>query len=110
MVKPIPRRLLIHTATLSDVTLSAFQSESLRTVAVLQHVRIETSEKLVITKDNRQISLAATLFFDCRNSKPSYVQFSVGQRITFAGAVYRIETVEPVYDDTRLHHYELGLS
>ncbi len=110
MVKPIPRRLLIHTATLSDVTLSAFQSESLRTVAVLQHVRIETSEKLVITKDNRQISLAATLFFDCRNSRPASVQFTVGQRITFSGAVYRIETVEPVYDDTRLHHYELGLS
>lgn len=110
MVKPIPRRLLIHTATLSDVTLSAFQAESLRTVAVLQHVRIETSEKLVITKDNRQINLAAILFFDCRNSKPSSVQFSVGQRITFAGAVYRIETVEPVYDDARLHHYELGLS
>ena len=50
------------------------------------------------------------LFFDCRNSRPASVQFTVGQRITFAGAVYRIETVEPVYDDARLHHYELGLS
>lgn len=110
MVKPIPRRLLIHTATLSNVMANAFQAESLQTVSVLQHVRMEPSAKLVTTKDNRQINLAATLFFDCRNSRPSSVQFSVGQRITFAGAVYRIETVEPVYDDTRLHHYELGLS
>lgn len=110
MVKPIPKRLLIHTATLSDVTVTAFQSEALQTAAVLQHVRIEPSTRLVTTKDNRQINLAAALFFDFRNSRPASVQFTVGQRITFAGAVYRIETVEPVYDDARLHHYELGLS
>lgn len=62
MVKPIPKRLLIHTATLSDVTVTAFQSEALQTAAVLQHVRIEPSTRLVTTKDNRQINLAAALF------------------------------------------------
>ena len=109
MVKPIPRRLLIHSATLSDVSMDAFQSESLATVAELQHIRIEPSTKQITTKDNRQVNLSAVLFYCCKNSRPRGVVFLPGQRVTFGGAVFRAETIEPIYDDAKLHHYELGL-
>ncbi len=109
MVRPIPKRLLIHSAVLSDVSMDAFQSESLTTAAELQHIRIEPSTKQVTTRDNRQINLSAVLFYCCRNSRPAAVPFYVGQRITFGGAVFRVETVDPIYDDSALHHYELGL-
>ena len=108
-MKPIPRALLIHSAALYNVTEGAWQGEEKTLAARLERVRVEPCSRLVTSADNRSVTITATLFCDCRNSTPAGVGFSVGQRVEFGGALYRVETVEPLYDRRRLHHIEVGL-
>lgn len=75
----------------------------------LTHVRMEPSSKVVRDKSGVEIQLAATLFYDCRNSRPQEISFAVDDIVTFNGQKHRIVLVEPLYDGDRLHHYELGL-
>lgn len=107
-MKPIPRALLIHSAALYNVAEGTWQDEEKTLVAQLEHVRVEPCAKLITTADNRSVTITATLFYDCRNSTPK-ADFAVGQRVKFGGALYRVETVEPLYDRRRLHHIEVGL-
>lgn len=109
-MKPIPKALLIHSAVLSEInTDNTWQEENKTTVAELTRIRIDTQSKLVATKDNRQITLSATLFYDCKNSSPRNAKFKQGQKVLWDNAEYTIETIEPLYDGNKLHHYELGL-
>ena len=106
---PIPKNLLIHSAFLQSVKKDKWQSESLQTIAEMKKIRVDPSSKLVTSKDNRQITLSAVLFYDCKNSRPSNISFEHGQKIIFNGITYTVETIEMLYDDKKLHHYELGL-
>ena len=85
------------------------QAEIRKTIAELKKIRVESSSKLVTSKDNRQITLSAVLFFDCKNSRPVSISFEHGQKILFNGNTYTIETIKKLFDDKELHHYELGL-
>lgn len=109
-MRPIPKRLLIHTVTLNKkINEDRWGKGELDDGISLTHVRIEPSGKIVRDKNNAEIQLAATLFYDCRNSDPRGVEFKVDDIVVFNGVKHRIEVVEPLYDDKRLHHYELGL-
>lgn len=109
-MRPIPKKLLIHSAELLDVRKDdMWQSTECKKAADLKNIRIEPSSQLVTDKQNRQINLAAVMFFDCTNSTPHGTLFKHGQKIRFCGSDYTVETIEPLYDGSRLHHYELGL-
>lgn len=75
----------------------------------LTHVRVEPSSKVIRDKNGAEIQLAATLFFDCKNSRPQGMTFSNGDIITFGGMKHSIQLIEPLYDGEKLHHYELGM-
>ena len=109
-MQPIPKRLLIHTVTLYETS----KKDAWGTVALdkgkeLTHVRLEPSGKIVRDKNNAEIQLAATLFYDCKNSRPAGLTLKVDDVVAFTGETYRVQTVEPLYDDKHLHHYEIGL-
>lgn len=109
-MRTIPKNLLIHSAVLSEVsTDNTWQEEEKTVVAELSKIRIDTTSELVTTKDNRQVTLSAVLFYDCRNSRPKNLTFKQGQSVLWNDTEYVIETVEPLYDGRKLHHYELGL-
>lgn len=108
-MKPIPKNWLIHSAELNSAETDNWQTESLTTISSLNNVRIEPSSKLITNKQGEQITLSATMFYDCHNSKGLTVNFSHGQKLIFNGNIYTIETIESLYDLKKLHHYELGL-
>ncbi|MBE6855878.1 MAG: hypothetical protein E7500_00400 [Ruminococcus sp.] len=108
-MRPIPKKLLIHSAELKAVEKDEWQEETLTTVADLKHIRVEPASKLVTDKQNRQITITAVMFYDCRNSRPKAVEFAHGQKICWNGKTYSVEVIEPLYAGNRLHHYELGL-
>lgn len=107
-MKPIPKSLLIHSAELYAVTDGAWQSEEKTLLAKLKNIRVEPCSKLIVSSNNRSVTLSATLFYDCRNSAPT-VEFKAGQLVEFDGKTYRVETVEELYDKRKLHHIEVGL-
>lgn len=109
-MRPIPKKLLIHTVTLLHISGKDRWGKEITDVqTMLTHVRIEPSSKIVKDKDNNEIQLSATLFFDCKNSRPLLTGFSLDDQIIFNGQKHRIQLVEPLYDGEKLHHYELGL-
>lgn len=109
-MKPMPKALLIHSAKLLEVsTENTWQNEETTEIATLKNIRIEPLSKLVTAKDNTQVTLTAVLFYDCKNSRPSGVAFKQGQKVVFNGVEHIVETIEPLYDGQKLHHYELGL-
>ena len=107
-MRPIPRSLLIHSAVLYEEKENAWQKKELVEVAKLTHIRVEPASKMIITSDNRSVTLSATLFYDCRNSARG-VEFKPGYIGEFGGKRYRVETVEVFYDRQKLHHLEVGL-
>lgn len=107
-MRPIPRSLLIHSATLYEERENSWQERELVELAKLTHVRVEPASKMIITSDNRSVTLSATLFYDCRNSQPT-VEFKPGYIVECGGKRYRVETVEVLYDKQKLHHLEVGL-
>ena len=110
-MKPIPKRLLIHTVMYQKETASDFWRENVKVTDVqeLKHVRMEASSKIVRDKNTAEIQLAATLFYDCRNSKPKGIVFAIDDIIIFNGQKHCVKAMESLYDDKRLHHYEVGL-
>ena len=47
---------------------NTWQKKELVELAKLTHIRVEPASKMIITPDNRSVTLSATLFYDCRNS------------------------------------------
>lgn len=109
-MRPIPKVLLIHTVTQAKVKGNeGWGDESLTDQQELRYVRVEPSSRVIRDKNNAEVQLAATLFFDCKNSRPVGTAFSEDQVIDFQGQKYRIVSVEPLTDRRKLHHYEIGM-
>jgi len=109
-MKPLPKHWLIHSAVLKTQTgEDGWQNPTYKEQTV-SRIRVEPSGRFATDKENRQIQLAATLFYCCRNSVPHDIKFVEGQSLVFDGRKYRVETVEELYDAHHLHHYEVGLA
>lgn len=107
---PIQASMLIHSATLQNITTDRYQNKVYETVSELTRVRVEPSSKQLLAANGTQKQLTAMLLFDVRNSRPVNTAFEAGQFILFNGSEYRIEAVDKLYDQRKLHHYEVGLS
>lgn len=109
-MKSIPKKLLIHTVKhIREKETDRWGCSNIEYENELRFVRIEPSKQIARDKNNAEIQLSATLFFDCHNSKPTSVEFRVDDKVLFKGEAYRIKIIEPLHDEDKLHHYELGL-
>lgn len=109
-MRPIPKSLLIHTATYArEASAKRWTEAVLTNRQELQFVRMEKAEKMVRDKNNAEIQTAAILFYDCKNSLPKEMEFAVDDIILFNGQRHKIQSVKVLYDEKRLHHYEIEL-
>lgn len=109
-IKAIPKKLLIHTISIYEkVEKDRWGKENLGEGTIVKKVRLEPSSKIVRDKNKAEIQIAAVMFYDCKNSVPKGMTFKEDEIVMFNGQKHRIKTVEPLYDEGKLHHYELGL-
>ena len=109
-MRPIPKKLLIHTVTLHrKISSDMWGKTQLDEGTVLAYVRMEPSSKVVRDMNGAEIQLAATLFYDCKNSRPQGFMFHEDDIVLFNGQKHKVTSVEPLYDEKFLHHYEMGL-
>lgn len=102
--------MLIHTVTHAKIKdADRWGTEQITNKKTVKNVRLEPSSKVVRDKNNAEVQLAATLFYDCKNSSPRGVAFKTDDIIIFNGETFKVQTIEPLYDERKLHHYELGL-
>ena len=109
-MRPIPRALLIHSATLQQAQADAYGQITLTTLANLTRVRVEPMAESVFDKDGERAERTALLIYDARNSDPTGIVFATGQRVLFEGAAYRVTAVERCADGRGLHHAEISLT
>ena len=109
-MRPIPRALLNHSATLQQAQTDAYGLMTLTTLANLTRVRVEPISESALDKDGERVQRTALLIYDARNSLPAGVTFAVGQRVTLEGTAYRVTAVKRCEDGRGLHHVEIGLT
>lgn len=109
-MRAIPKSLLIHKAVLLEPETADAWGDSEDTRTELSFVRVDPGEKFVLDKTQRQVQARAVLFYDCRHSQPAGIAFCEGQQVEWNGREYTVQTVEPLYDDRRLHHIEVTLA
>nr|DAZ76063.1 MAG TPA: Minor capsid protein [Caudoviricetes sp.] len=108
-MQAIPKWLLIHRAIRYKTSKDRWGQETPEEGQELAYIRIEPSSKVVRDKNRAEVQLAATLFYDCRNSRPRGVEWEEDDIVMVNGERYRVQVIEPLYDGRRLHHYELGM-
>lgn len=109
-MRPIPVRLLMHTADLNNVVRDDYGAEKDVLAARLERVRIEPSARVVTSASGQDVQCVATLFVDARASWPQGVEVETGQSLIWEGRRYRVADVARLYDDRRLHHLEVELT
>lgn len=109
MLKPIPMKLLIHSATYEEFVDDGRYGESFRDPITFNHIRIDYATSVNASGNTESKSIKALMFFDLVNSKASGMfEFKEKSKITFNGMVLHVQKVNPLYS-TRLHHYEVEL-
>ena len=111
MAKPILKKLLCHTATLyRNATRDVWgKVTALGAATILGSVRFQPSERLVINRDNKQMTLRLEMLFDCVNSTPQGQTFRLGDMIEYDSEKYTVESVSRAWGESKLHHWEIGL-
>ncbi|MGF3141259.1 putative minor capsid protein [Facklamia sp. P13064] len=107
MVKPIRLDLLIHTVEVETYSEPDTWGNTYEEKKTIEKVRVEPRRNLVTTKDNRQVTSNAILFHDATFSTPC--DFELESKVIFNGQEMKIVSIQPFYDNQRLHHTEVGL-
>lgn len=121
MLRPIPLKILRHSATLRVPNGTDRYNAATYSEYSLNRINIQPSNAVTKTKDNKEVVLRSVLFFDVRNSTPGGLDFDTLQnqanthgsqmKVVSGNSTYTVETVDPIGDDGgNIHHYEIGLT
>ena len=112
MSRPIPRRLLPHTATLYKRTgVDQYNDPTYAAGVALQFVRFEPTKKTALTALGEMADDKMMLFFDCVNSLPVGTTFGQMDRVVFGGFDLTVRQADPMTGSgADVHHYEVALT
>ena len=108
MARPIPRRLLIHTVTLSSVTGVDMYGVETVTTTTINRVRLEPVDRTALStygegKDDKYL-----MFWDPIHS--TQATFKQLDKVTYNGVELTIREVFPAPDERGTHHLEIYLT
>ena len=120
MLRPIPAKILTHSATLRQCSGVDVWENPSYIETPLSRICIQPVHSTVMTKDNTEVSLTSVAFIDARLSRPAGLDFQAAQdaseangaplELLYNGRHYTVLTVDTLCDDTgAYHHTELGL-
>lgn len=120
MLRPIPARILTHTATLKQCTGIDVWQEPTYTDTELTHICVQPVHETRMDATNTEVALTSIAFIDARLSSPQGFDFQAAQDTSeangcplafiYQGRHYTVLTVDALCDDTgAYHHTELGL-
>lgn len=111
MSRPIPRRSLPHTITLSKLSgVDAWNKPTYSAGELITFVRYENVKKNLLNSQGENKDDKGVLFVDFLNSSPR-LAYSKGDKITFRDNEYTIRQVDELFGDSEeVHHYEIYLT
>lgn len=120
MLRPIPARILTHSATLRQCTgVDVWQQPAYSDIS-LDRICVQPTHETRMASDNTETALSSIAFIDARLSAPVGLDFVALQESSEAnglplafmynGRKYTVVTVDVLCDDSgAYHHTELGL-
>jgi len=109
MSNPIPRRLLVHSGTLTPYAGMVNSVKTYGAAVALTFVRFEPVKQNAMTSLGDMKADRFTMFFDCVNSRPAGTVPAVGDKIKFGTIELSARKVTPCYGSTpEVHHYEVA--
>ena len=109
MIPAIRKKLLIHNVLYKAVKDNSRVDDSQDNLDYqeVENVLIQPIRRLITSKDNQTIQANATMYWDNANSTP--ITFKEGATVNFNGREMTVVSISEFYDDTSLHHVEVGL-
>lgn len=110
MSKPISKRMLVSSATLyTSQTMDEDRNITWGEPVSLSNIWITSTKGQTQGAQGEQTADTMTLYYDCINSIPTAQAFELGQKVTYNGRDYYINSITPCEAFGGLHHYEIGL-
>lgn len=110
MSSAIPRRLLVHSASLYPYTGTVNSVKTYGALVALKFVRFEPVKQNAMTSLGEMKNDTFVMVFDCRNSTPVGATFKANDKIVFGSTTLAVRKVASGIDDTaNVHHYEVNL-
>lgn len=110
MVRSIPINLLFHNVVYyKRLGKNDYEEITYADPVSIKRVRIDPSSKIIKRNQGDEEQLNALLFYDSVKSVPLNIDFVENDKIEFEGKTYLIAIVEKLYDNSKLHHLEIGL-
>ena len=108
-MKPIPRRLLPHQAKYKKYLGNTGEGDEWGEEITLNYVKVDDSKKITLSQNGREIIGNAMLFYDFNNSDGLLEEPTINSLIIFNNKTYHIESVNSLYANSIVHHYEILL-
>ena len=110
-MKPIPKRMLVNSATYEEYLVDTGEGSSYSsTVVTLNNVKIDEQMQFSYNSNGKEIVGNAIMFYDLTNSSGLTDSPVNESKITFNGKNYTIKNVDVLRANNNLpHHYEILL-
>lgn len=106
--RPIQKRLLIHDILYKEKVEDSFEGVKYKEPVLIKNVRVEPTDKLIMTDNNKQIVSNTLVFIDSFYTLPDIRDTIKNEDIIiFEGREVIVKGVDRLYDNTRLHHLEV---
>lgn len=110
MIKPIPKRLLPHSAIYKEYLGNTGEGDGWGKEISLSFVKIEEKTQLKVTSNGREIVGSARMFYDLTNSNGLADKPVENSLIHFNSREYKVVNTDILYADSEnAHHYEVLL-
>lgn len=104
MLKPIPKKMLCDVCILKSPKKRGFYGDDMTLTTMLSNVRIEGKHKLKWSGGDTEPASGTVLYYDMVNSLPHGVTIKAGDIITYFSKNYRVESVQSVIGENKVHH------
>lgn len=110
MIKPIPKRLLPHSAIYKEYLGNTGEGDEWGADTPLSFVKVEEKTQMKVTSNGREIVGNARIFYDLINSNGLTGKPVENSIINFNGREYKVVNTDVLYADSAIpHHYEVLL-
>ena len=110
MIKPIPKRMLVNSATYEEYVADTGEGSSYKTSVTLNDIKIDEQLQFSYSSNGKEIVGNAIMFYDLTNSSGLTDSPVNESRITFNGKTYTVKDTDILRaNDSTPHHYEVLL-
>lgn len=110
MIKPIPKRMLVNSATYEEYIADMGEGSSYKTSVTLDNIKVDEQLQFSYSSNGKEVIGNAMLFYDSTNSSGLTNSPVNESKITFNGKTYTVKDTDILRaNDSTPHHYEVLL-